>query len=80
MGGIHQNAAQISGQNTIHIAFSKLTGSPLSTVNRLKTGSPNLMWTELKKELSMQYSVILLSSVKLLYKEKVLFTKSLFKT
>ena len=30
-------AAQISGQNTICIAFSKLTGSPLLTPNRLKT-------------------------------------------
>ena len=32
-----ENASQISGQNAIHIAFSKLTGSPLWAVHRLKT-------------------------------------------
>ena len=36
-------AAQMSGQNTICIAFSKLTSSPLLTANRLKAISPNLM-------------------------------------
>ena len=44
-----EDAAQILGQNAICIAFSKLTGSPLLTANRLKTRSPNLTWTELKK-------------------------------
>ena len=34
-----KNAVQISGQNTVCIAFSKLLGSPLSTANRLKTRS-----------------------------------------
>ena len=29
-----ENAAQISDQNTLHIAFSKYTGSPLSSANR----------------------------------------------
>ena len=53
-----ENAAQISGQNAICIAFSKLIGSPLLTANRLKTRSPNLTWTECEKELSMQYSII----------------------
>ena len=53
-----ENAVQISGQNAICMAFSKFTGSPLSTANRLKARSPNLVWTEVKKELSMQYSVI----------------------
>ena len=57
-----KNAAQISGQNVICIALSKLTGSLLSTANRLKTRSPNLMWMEHKKELSMQYSVTLSDS------------------
>ena len=33
-----------------------MTGSLLSSANRLKARSPNLMWTELKIELSMQYS------------------------
>ena len=33
-----KNAAQISGQNPIHIAFKELTGSPLLTANRLKLG------------------------------------------
>ena len=40
-----ENAAQISGQNAIHIAFSKLTGSPLLKAIRLKTRSPNIMYT-----------------------------------
>ena len=57
-----ENAAQISGQDTLHIAFSKMTGSALSSANRLKAGSPNLMWMDLKKELPMQYSVILFDS------------------
>ena len=58
LGESIENAMQISGQNAVHIAFSKLTGSLLLTANRLKTRSPNLTWTELKKELSMQYSII----------------------
>ena len=32
------NAVQLSGQNAICIAFSKLTESPLLTANRLKQG------------------------------------------
>ena len=32
-----KNAVQMSGQNVICIAFSKVIGSPLSTTNRLKT-------------------------------------------
>ena len=51
-----ESAAQISGQNTIHIAFSEWTGPPLLAANRLKPRLPNLTWTELKKHLSMQYS------------------------
>ena len=53
-----ENTAQISGQNKICIAFSKLIIPPLLTANRLKTRSPNLTWRELKKELSMQYCII----------------------
>ena len=34
--------AQISGQNTIHIAFSKLIGSQLSTANMFKMRLQNL--------------------------------------
>ena len=60
--GSIKNTAQISGSNVIHIAFSKLTGSPLLTANRFKTRTPNLMWMELKKELSMQFSVIQLDT------------------
>ena len=57
-----ENVAQISGQNAICIAFSKLTWYPLSTANRLKTRSPNLMWANFKRELPMQYSLIPLDS------------------
>ena len=39
-----KNAVQISGQNAVHIAFTKLTGSPLLTANRLKTRSPKHGW------------------------------------
>ena len=53
-----ENVAEISGQNAICIAFSKLIISLLSTANRLKTRSPNLTWAELKEELSLQYSII----------------------
>ena len=35
-----------------------MTGSPLSSVNSLKAQLSNLTWTELKKELSTQYSAI----------------------
>ena len=49
---------QTTGQNTICIAFTKLTNSSHSTANRLKTRSTNLTWMKLKKELSMQYSII----------------------
>ena len=35
-----------------------MLASPLSSANRLKAWSPNLMWTKLKRELSMQYSTI----------------------
>ena len=36
-----------------------MTGFPLSSANRLKAQSPNLMWTEFKREFPMQYSGIL---------------------
>ena len=51
-----ENAAQVFGQHTLHIAFSKMTGSPLSLTNRLKAPSSYHMSMELKRELSMQYS------------------------
>ena len=57
-----ENTAKILGQNTICIAFSKMTGSLLSSANRSKAQLPNLTWTELKRELSIQYSVILSNS------------------
>ena len=53
-----KNAVQISGQNIIHIAFSQSTGCSVLTANTLKSGSPNLTWTELKNKLSIQYSII----------------------
>ena len=31
-----ENVAQISGQDKLHIVFSKMTGSPLSSAHRLK--------------------------------------------
>ena len=37
-----KNAVPISGQNAVCIAFSKSTGSPHLTVNRLKARSPYL--------------------------------------
>ena len=37
-----ENVAEISGQNTACIAFSKLIGFPHLTANRLKIRSPNL--------------------------------------
>ena len=52
-----ENTEQISDQNTIQIAFSKLTDSPLLTANRLKTRLPTLTWMEPKKDLSMQCSI-----------------------
>ena len=57
-----ENASQILDQKTLHIGFFKMTGSPLSSTNTLKAQSPNLMWMELKRKLSMQYSVILSDS------------------
>ena len=42
----------------MHIAFSTMTGSLLSSAHRKKAQSPNLTWKELKRELSMQYSNI----------------------
>ena len=53
-----QNATQISSQATLHIAFSKITGSPLSSKNRSKAKSQNLTWMDLKRVLSMQFSTI----------------------
>ena len=53
-----ENAAQVFGQDTWHIAFSKMIGSPLSLANTVKAQSPNLTWMELKRELSMQYLLI----------------------
>ena len=35
-----------------------MTGAPLSSANRLKARSQNLMWTELRREWSTQYSII----------------------
>ena len=55
--GAIENEAKMSSQNSIYIAFSKLIKSPLLTANRLKIRSPNLIWTNLKKELCMQYSI-----------------------
>ena len=38
-----ENAPQISGPDTLHIAFSKMTGSPLSSAHRSKAQSPNIL-------------------------------------
>ena len=53
-----ENAAQISGQDIIWIAFPKMIGSPLISAHRLREGSPKLMWKELKSNLSRKYSSI----------------------
>ena len=53
-----ENAAQICGEVTLHIAFSKMTGSPLSAANRLKAWSLILTLMELKRVLLTQYSAI----------------------
>ena len=53
-----ENIGQISGKDTLYIGFSKMTGSPLSSGNRLKAQSPKLMWIEFKRELSIQYLAI----------------------
>ena len=43
-----ENAAQISGQNILHIAFSKLIGSPLTSGCMLRDCLPHLSWNDLK--------------------------------
>ena len=58
LGHSVENAVHISSQDTLHIAFSKMTGSPLSSAQWLKAQSLNLTWMELKRELSMKYSTI----------------------
>ena len=50
-----ENAKQISCQNILWIAFSKIIGAPLTSAHRLRGGTPNITWKELKSKLSMQY-------------------------
>ena len=49
----HKFLVQISYEK-----HSQMIGSPLTSVHRLRHRSPNLMWRELKSELSRQYSSI----------------------
>ena len=53
-----ENAAQISVQDILQIAFSKMIESPLTSALRLRDGSPNIMWKELKSKVARQYSSI----------------------
>ena len=46
-----EDAAQRSGEDTLCMAFSKITGSSFSLAKRLKVQSPNLMCMELKRDL-----------------------------
>ena len=47
-----------SKQDILHIAFSKMIGSPLTSVHRLKDCISYMMWKDLKSELLRQYSKI----------------------
>ena len=43
-----ENAAQISGQDILWIAFPKMIGSPLTSAHILRDKSPNFAWENLK--------------------------------
>ena len=53
-----ENEAQISGQDILHIAFSKMVGSPLTSAHRLRDQLPHLSQKDLKNELLRKYSTI----------------------
>ena len=57
-----ENVAQISGQDILNIAFTKMVGSPLTLACRLRVHLPHLTWKDLKSELLRQYSTIPLDS------------------
>ena len=57
-----ENAAQISGKDILHIALSKMLGSPITSAYKLRHCLPHLIWRDLKSELLRQYSTILLNS------------------
>ena len=42
------NAAQVSGQNIFHIAFTKMVGSPFSLAHKLRDHLPHLTWKDFK--------------------------------
>ena len=58
-----ENTAQISGQDMLWIAFSKMMGSPLTSAYRLRDGSSALILKELKSEISRQYFSIPLTVI-----------------
>ena len=53
-----ENAAQISGKNILHMAFSKMIGSPIMSGYRLRDCLPWLTWDNLKNELLTLYAII----------------------
>ena len=50
-----ENAVQISGQDILQTAISKIVGLPLIPAHRLRDRSPNIMQRELKSKLSRKY-------------------------
>ena len=56
--GSVENAAQISGQNILCIAFLKMVGSSLMSSDRLRDCLSHLTWDDIKHELLRQYSMI----------------------
>ena len=57
-----KNVAQISKQEIIYLAFSKMIGSPLTLAHRLRDHLTYLIWKDLKSKLSGQYSTTPLDS------------------
>ena len=54
--GSVENAAQILKQDVLCIAFSKMIGSPDTSVHELRDHVPYVMWKDLKSEPLRQYS------------------------
>ena len=53
-----KNAAPISGQNILHIAFLMMVGSPLTSANNLRGHIHHKTWQDLKNKLPRQYSTV----------------------
>ena len=53
-----EDVAHISGQDILHIAFSKMTGSPLTSAHSLRDHLPCLMWNDVKTRLLRQLFTI----------------------